>query len=256
MIAADLRHAASEQEGFVVMTRVLIFILFLLAGSIAEVNADTIYLKNGRKIEGLVEKETDRGVELNVGFGTVKFRMKEIESIYRSTPGEVGVIHKRWEEQRRLEKERRLKRAQELEEARKRKEFEPKEVGFAQASEHILVNALLNKKVRASLLLDTGSTTMLLSNRIAKELDLSSDVAIEAQLADGRKVNARYVVLDSVNVEGAEAADVGAVILPESSEPDVHDGLLGMSFLNRFNFQIDTLNKKLILQKRKPGQAP
>ncbi|MFC1666464.1 TIGR02281 family clan AA aspartic protease [Candidatus Omnitrophota bacterium] len=226
-------------------------IFFFLIGFISEVNADTVYLKNGRRIEGLIEKEDEEDLELNVGFGTVKFRMSEIKSIYRSSRSEVTIMHKEWQKERRLEKQRRSKREKELEEARKRRELEPREVGFSQASEHIVVNTLLNKKVRASLLLDTGSTAVLLSSRIASELGLDGNEIIEAQMADGRKINARYVVLDSVSVGGVEANDVGAVILPGDSETDAHDGLLGMSFLNKFNFQIDTVNKKLILQKRK-----
>jgi len=71
------------------------------------------------------------------------------------------------------------------------------------------------------------------------------------QTADGRIIDAKFIILDSVSVEGLEVKNVEAVVLLEESTMNVGDGLLGMSFLNRFNFQIDTVNKKLILEKRK-----
>lgn len=235
--------------------RILILIFFFLASFVCDIEADTIHLRNGRSIEGLIKKERGESVWLDIGFGTVKFRKEEIERIERSSPDEVSRIRKEWQRQRKLEEERWLKRERELEEARRRKEFEPKEVKFSRDTEQIVVNALLNGKTKASLLLDTGASTILLSSRIAEELGLESQVRrgkmVEMKMADGRMVDARYVVLDSVDVEGAVARDVGAVVLVDSSQMDIHDGLLGMSFLNRFNFQIDTVNKKLILKKRK-----
>src|SRR5206468_6913524 len=44
-----------------------LFVLFYGA-----VHADTVYLKNGRKLEGIVKSETDKAEEIEVGFGTVK----------------------------------------------------------------------------------------------------------------------------------------------------------------------------------------
>ncbi|MBU1147532.1 MAG: retroviral-like aspartic protease family protein [Candidatus Omnitrophica bacterium] len=234
--------------------KILIPISFLLFGLVSGSLADTIYLKNGRSIEGLIAKEDNETVELDVGFGTVKFRKTEIDNIDRSSPEQVSSIRKGWKEQKEVEEKRRSERARELEEERRREELEPKEVSFSKDSQRIVVDALINNKINASLLLDTGATTVVLSNRIAEELRIdrgSSDKEdIEVQLADGRKIEARYVVLDSVRVEDAEVKDVGAVILLDAEE-DIEDGLLGMSFLNKFNFQIDTLNNKLVLQKRK-----
>ncbi|MDP8229759.1 MAG: retropepsin-like aspartic protease [Candidatus Gorgyraea atricola] len=234
--------------------KILISISFLLFGLVSESLADTIYLKNGRSIEGLVKKETESSVELDVGFGTVKFRKTEIDRIDRSTPEEVNSIHNGWKKQKEVEETKRLERERELEETRRREELEPKEVSFSKDSQRIIVDTLINNETRASLLLDTGATTVVLSDRIARELGIRDNVAekdkVDVQLADGRKIEARHVVLDSVRVEDSEVKDVGAVVLLDA-EGDIEDGLLGMSFLNKFNFQIDTLNNKLILQKRK-----
>jgi len=72
--------------------KLFLFSLFFLAIFILDANGDTIYLKNGRKIEGLIKKEIEDGVWLDVGSGAVKLRWEQIENIYRSTPDEVKAI--------------------------------------------------------------------------------------------------------------------------------------------------------------------
>lgn len=234
------------------MIKRIVFISLLVFIFTSDSWADTLYLRNGRSIEGLIKKEKDNTIELDIGFGTVKFHREEILRIERSGPEEETIIRKAWQEQRKLEEKKQEEREKELEEARRREEFEPKEVGFYRDSEHIVVDALLNKKVNASLMLDTGASVMLLSNDIAKKLDVRGAGAeiVQVQMADGRKKDAKFVVLDTVSVEGAEAENVEAVILLDS-EAGIEDGLLGMSFLNKFNFQIDTVKRKLILKKRR-----
>lgn len=232
-----------------------LFIPIFLVSLASEVYSDVVYLKNGRHIEGLIKKEDKDNVVLDVGFGAVKFRRAEVESIYRSDKKETRDIQKEWKEQKKLEKKRWAEREKELEEENRRMEFEPKKIPFSGAEESIVVNALLNKKVKASFLLDTGATAILLSDRIAKRLRInfkeSEKDKVKVRTADGRLLDAKFVVLDTVSVEGLEAKDVEAVVLLEDSEMSIGDGLLGMSFLKRFNFQIDTANKKLILKKRR-----
>ncbi|MBU1852575.1 MAG: retroviral-like aspartic protease family protein [Candidatus Omnitrophica bacterium] len=233
--------------------KILLFIFFLFNIVIVELEADTVYLKNGRSLEGLIDKEDDERVVLDLGFGMVTFRRQEIKDIYRSSPDEVKKIYKEWEGEKELEKERWVKIEKAREEARRKKEFEPKEVEFFQDAGHIVVDAWLNRRVKAALLLDTGASILLLSSRIAEELGIdiyeSEKEFIEVQLADGTKVDAKHIVLDSVSVEGVEAKEIEAVVLKDETDMDMRDGLLGMSFLNKFNFQIDTVKKKLILRK-------
>ena len=228
-----------------------LFLLFIAP----EAYPDIVYLKNGRHIEGLIEKEDKDNVVLDVGFGTVKFRRVEIEEVYRSDKREVKDIKKEWKEQKKLEEKRWVEREKEREEESRSREFEPKKIPFSGAEESIVVNALLNKKVKASFLLDTGATAILLSDRIAKRLRINlggpEKDKVKVRTADGRLLDAKFVVLDTVSVEGLEAKDVEAVVLLEDSDMPIGDGLLGMSFLKRFNFQIDTADKKLILKKRR-----
>ena len=238
------------------INKIFIAALFFLSSFIAGAGADTIYLKNGRSIEGLIEKENDESVELNVGPGTVKFKRDAIENIYRSTIDEEACIRQEWQRQKKSEEKRRAMKKQKLEDEARQKELEPKEAKFSKAGDRIIVNALLNKKISASFLLDTGASAILLSGRIAKRLGIKPTdpkaETVQVQMADGSKTGGIYVVLDSVSVEGAEARDVGAVVLSDYSETAIQDGVLGMSFLNRFNCRIDTVNKKLILEKLRP----
>jgi len=243
------------------ISKISVIIVFFLASFITEIKADTIYLRNGNRIEGLITEENDKGVELDVGFGTVKFSRQEIKSIYKSSQEETALIRKEWERQAKAAKGEQIKREKDIKRDRRkraleaRKKLKLKEIEFSQMSEHIIVDALLNKKVKTRLLLDTGASNILLSSRIAKDLGIEINAEKKeigkVKMADGHEVDAMYVVLDSVNVQDVEAKGVGAVVLLEDAEMEPHDGLLGMSFLNKFNFKIDTLNKKLILERLK-----
>ena len=58
------------------------------------------------------------------------------------------------------------------------------------------------------------------------------------------------VILGSVGVQDSEVENIEAAILPEEDSASIpEDGLLGMSFLKKFNFKIDQKNDKLILEK-------
>ncbi len=210
--------------------------------------ADTIYLKNGRSIEGLIKNESAEGIELDVGFGTIKFSRDEIESIRKSSAEEATDIYQKWEKKRIANKEK--------EEARRLVESEspkPKSVDLQYEKGQIMVEALLNKRIRSTLLLDTGASIVLLSRQIGQQIGPSPvrrRQKVELQLADGRKIKADYVILESLSVQGVEANDVAAAVLSEDiGDIAYKDGLLGMSFLKNFNFKIDQKNNKLILEK-------
>jgi clan AA aspartic protease (TIGR02281 family) len=211
---------------------------------VGNLRADTIYLKNGRSLEGFIKNEDADRVELDVGFGSVKFRRQEIERIYKSTPEESSQIYEKWE-----------KKKQEAQQRRQLQEYAPKYIQIQPNKGHIVVDALLNKKVYAQLFLDTGASVVVLSSKIGEDLGLDigniKDVII-LELADGRKIEAKFINLENVSVEEVETENVTAAILPADADiSSFKDGLLGMSFLERFNFQVDQENQKLILEKLK-----
>lgn len=217
-------------------------------GKVDNLNADTVYLKNGRSIEGLVNKESREGIELDVGFGTIKFRLEEVESIRKSSAEEAATLYQKWEKKK-------IENKQKMEEQKlaSPQKAQPKAVSVEYEKGQIMVDALLNKKVSANLLLDTGASIVLLSRKIGEQLGPDSKIRkqiIELQFADGRKVKADYVVLNSLSVQGMEANNVSAAVLSEDTgNISYKDGLLGMSFLKNFNFKIDHKDNKLILEK-------
>jgi len=223
----------------------LVFVI--LFSSQMQALADTIYLKNGRSIEGLVKKEDADFVELEISFGSMKFSRKQIERITTSSAEEAAVIRKEWAE----EKIRAQERAREAE---LRREYEPKQINMDKQSGHVVVTTLLNNKVKANLVLDTGASLILLSRKVAAnlgtEINDKEGTPIELIMADGRRENAKMIILDSVKVQDSEVKDVEAAVLPDKESATMsEDGLLGMSFLKKFNFKIDQKNDKLILEK-------
>lgn len=232
---------------------VLPIILFILVSMFfcgAELSADILYLKNGRSLEGLIKEEGKDFVELEVFGGTVKLNMREIERIEKSAPEQMAAILKKWEKKKIENQEMILKR--QLEEERKPKKIE-KKVDFLEKTQHIVLTVLLNKKIEASLILDTGASLIVLKKDIGKKLGIdlkgvNPDVTLI--LPDGRKMQANHIILESVKVENVEAKNVeAALMLDDAGELHFGDGLLGMSFLKQFNFKVDQKGKKLILEK-------
>jgi len=243
-----------------------VFTLFCIFSHAGNALADTLFLKNGRSIEGLIKEESSRYIELNVGFGTVRFEKNLIEEIRRSTPLEAAEIENRWERER-LKAERTKAVAEEgrqrsIEAWREKREsekieaqYEPKSAGIAKKSGQIAVEAVLNGKAKASLVLDTGASLVMLTAATARKLGIDAakeGADIQIQVADGRRINAKFITLESVAISGAEAKNVEAAVLPdEVVDPGFGDGLLGMSYLRRFNFHFDYENERLVLEKNR-----
>lgn len=233
--------------------------------------ADTIYLKNGRSIEGIIEKEDSSGVEINMGFGTMSFARSQIIRIARSRPEDSADMKRKWEAERKdLEskkkeydeaRENRFKNASEgwQEEIKNKKANEGPETKQIQISrdsltKSIVVEVLLNDKVKASLVLDTGASLIALSRRMGEELgvdlsDTKNDV-MELRLANGNRARAKAIMLDTIKIQDVEVKKVmAAVMLDEVPSLGSRDGLLGMSFLNRFNLNMDLKTMKMTLEK-------
>ena len=109
-----------------------------------------------------------------------------------------------------------------------------------------LVRATLNGHVKGLFLLDTGSTLCVLSRDIAKRLALPpADNTVTVQTANG-KVRSPVFRLTDVDVGGTRAGGVDAVV--HEDLPDGIDGMLGLSFLNRFSYSVDPRRRTLRLQ--------
>ncbi|MDD5432700.1 MAG: TIGR02281 family clan AA aspartic protease [Candidatus Omnitrophica bacterium] len=226
--------------------KLIILVFAMQAFAIVDfVYADILYLKNGRIIEGLVKSEDKNSIELDVYGGLVKFSKSEINKIERSSSKEAVGIRQKWERQAIDYKNKMIKLQFE-------EEHKPKTVAFTQDTNSILVRVTLNKKVEASLILDTGASVVLLRSSVAKKLGFDLNKIIpdaKVSLADGKQVSAKRIILDKVEAQGVEAKNVEAMVMLGEGVSFPEDGLLGMSFLNKFNFKIDQKSKSLILEK-------
>ncbi len=121
---------------------------------------------------------------------------------------------------------------------------------YTASGNHVVVEAVLNGKATASLMVDTGASIILISRDIADELGMdisSSKNAVEIVVADGRSVDAVPVILDTVTVGDAKVRHVQAAVLREGGI-EGFDGLLGMSFLSHFTMSIDSKTNTLLLE--------
>lgn len=111
------------------------------------------------------------------------------------------------------------------------------------------VNVRINKSQNARLLLDTGASNIQVSRRIVQKsgINISRERRVNCTLADGSIVPAAAIVLKEVRIGGVKVKNVDAVALLYE-EITQSDGLLGMSFLNNFNFEIDTDRSLLLLR--------
>lgn len=94
--------------------------------------------------------------------------------------------------------------------------------------------------VRVRLILDTGASVTTISERVAAELGVQDGetALMSGVVADGRRVDARWFVADTVGVGPKTASQLRTVILPGSGGAG-YDGLLGMDFLRKFRYQLD-----------------
>ncbi len=113
------------------------------------------------------------------------------------------------------------------------------------------VRARVNGKIWGRFMLDTGASAVQISKSMAKRLKLSykNSQAIPVTLAGGGMVAGRLVTLEEINLGEVSVRNVKAIILDYESA-QASDGLLGMSFLENFVFQIDARKNELILNKR------
>lgn len=117
------------------------------------------------------------------------------------------------------------------------------------------VAARINRRHKARLLLDTGATSVQISPALARRLGIDLDRAdrVRCTLADGSVTTAGVATLHEVRLTRTiKVADVRALVLEHDETAD-SDGLLGMSFLEHFVFQLDPANDVLILRCR-PGE--
>ncbi len=114
------------------------------------------------------------------------------------------------------------------------------------------VQVTFNGSTTLRLMLDTGASMVVLHPSIASQLgirNINKQPKIVVNTAGGKELNA-IGVLDSVKVGRAIVPDVEATF---NSHMDPNGGLLGMTFMNDFRFEIDRQLNLLILKPLREG---
>ena len=113
---------------------------------------------------------------------------------------------------------------------------------------HFLVEVLINGKIKAKLMVDSGATMISLSERIGDILRVTNnkDLPIVESNTAGGKIKSPLFILDSFKVGPFEEFNLEANTIPHFKEKGV-DGLLGMNFLGEFKMELDRKNSKLLL---------
>jgi clan AA aspartic protease (TIGR02281 family) len=132
------------------------------------------------------------------------------------------------------------------------RDFSREKVEAERRGSHWIVPVVLDGKVNARLLLDTGASMVVISRSIAAQLgpEAKKAGATTVTVADGRTVPTDVLELPSVEVGLNRADKVLAAIMPDAPQGDI-DGLLGMTFLNRFGFESDPKSGVFYLRRLK-----
>jgi clan AA aspartic protease (TIGR02281 family) len=105
-----------------------------------------------------------------------------------------------------------------------------------QAGSSLLVAAVVNGVHEVPFLIDTGASDVLIPRSVAERIGLEAgpETRTKRYATANGVVEHPVVMLDSIDLGGAVAREV-----PASIGPDLHFGLLGLSFFNRFTTHVD-----------------
>ena len=114
----------------------------------------------------------------------------------------------------------------------------------------MFVDVVLNGRVEAKLLVDTGAEVTMISSELAKRLSLNPNNTWFTRIGGiGGSALAFLSKVRSIAVGDATVSDVDVFVYDTGM-----DGILGMTFLGEFEFNINVAEKKLILAER--NEAP
>lgn len=124
-------------------------------------------------------------------------------------------------------------------------------VNLTKKGNSLYVDALINRRIKTQLILDTGCSETQISSEIARKLGINTNKGenVLCTIADGRTVPGRLIYLRELRLGRARVTNVRAIVLDQGRLGN-GEGLLGMSFLNNFVFKVDTEKDILVLHKR------
>jgi clan AA aspartic protease (TIGR02281 family) len=113
-----------------------------------------------------------------------------------------------------------------------------------------IVEARLNGSRTVRLVVDTGASYTVLFPEIITEMGLENDPDTDLSLwTAGGEVGAQIVTLNTVQVGDMAVVNLPVAVLRLPNPPEGIDGLLGLSFLNRFVVTLDPRGAQLKLKR-------
>ena len=115
----------------------------------------------------------------------------------------------------------------------------------------ILVEVKLSThlEVTTKMIIDTGASLLVISNKLAKDIGLKIDPTKKLETTTASAlVSAPLVKIPKVAISNAEVKNVEALVMDLPPESGI-GGLVGLSFLRHFNVNIDFKHGKLTLKK-------
>jgi clan AA aspartic protease (TIGR02281 family) len=124
-------------------------------------------------------------------------------------------------------------------------------IPFEKHGQVVVIEATLNGKTPAKLVVDTGASYTMISAATARELEIDpnrSQRTLPFQTANG-VIQAPLASLESIAVGGMEIKNLTAAIHDAVPSSQVA-GLLGLNFLSNFRMDIDTQKGLLHLERK------
>lgn len=125
-------------------------------------------------------------------------------------------------------------------------------VPFTVTNQGYLVEALFNDSVKAHMVLDTGASLVVISERLFQRLGqkkLQGVRKVKLVTANGL-IEAEPSIIRKIQVGTAFKEDVPTAVTPDSVMYENCDGLLGLSFLRDFHMTIDHEKQTIVLKER------
>lgn len=120
-------------------------------------------------------------------------------------------------------------------------------------AQRVIVSVTFNGSVTVPMAIDTGAPGLLISPKVAKKLGLFGNdegMVLTAAGGIGGTVPAMRTFLDTVQVGGAKDTFIPATITDSVSGS--FEGLIGMVFMSKYSFKIDSVKQVVIFEEVSP----
>jgi len=136
----------------------------------------------------------------------------------------------------------------------KLKTFEVPFEAYEGTALRVIVPVKFNDSVTAPMAIDTGAPGLLISPKLANKLGLLSGdegKVLWASGGIGGSVPSTLTIIDKVQVGEAKDSFLPAMVTPSIS--GAFEGLLGMNFMSKYSFKIDSVKQVVIFEEIEPN---